>query len=136
MTKVLIVEDSTMYRQILREVLQFRFPDMEILEAGDGVEALAKLSDSPPDLIFMDIKLPGESGLELTRKIKMQNPSTTIIILTSYDLPEYREAASQYKVNHFLAKGATTRNQIIKLIESILPEQSVNVNNASPNNKN
>jgi YesN/AraC family two-component response regulator len=128
MSKVLIIEDSKMYRQILRETLQFRFPKIEILEAGDGAEALAKLSDSPPDLIFMDIKLPGETGLELTKKIKMQNPSSTIIILTSYDLPEYREAASQYKVSHFLAKGATTRNQIIKLIESILPEQDTHAN--------
>ncbi|OGP73875.1 MAG: hypothetical protein A2V86_00665 [Deltaproteobacteria bacterium RBG_16_49_23] len=124
MVKVLIVEDSAMYRQILRDTLHFRFPKIEISEALDGAEVLAKLTASPPDIIFMDLKLPGESGLELTRKIKMQYPSTTIIILTSYDLPEYREAANQYKANHFLAKGSTTRDQILKLTESILSEQN------------
>ena len=124
MVKVLIVEDSAMYRQILRDTLHFRFPKIEISEALDGAEVLAKLTASPPDVIFMDIKLPGESGLELTRKIKTEYPATTIIILTSYDLPEYREAANQYKANHFLAKGSTTRDQILKLTESILSEQN------------
>jgi len=68
----------------------------------------------------MDIKLPGESGLELTKKIKDQYPNIPIIILTSYDLPEYREAASHYRANHFLSKGSATKEGILSLVESIL----------------
>jgi len=133
MVRILIVEDSNMYRQILKETLCYRFPQIGVAEARDGEEALKKVMASPPDIIFMDIKLPGESGLELTRRIKSQYPSTTIIILTSYDLPEYREAAAQYQANHFLAKGTTTKDQIINLVESILSGQSVNVNGMKPN---
>jgi DNA-binding NarL/FixJ family response regulator len=71
----------------------------------------------------MDIKLPGESGLELTKKIKAKHPNIIIIILTSYDTPEYREAAEQAKADYFLAKGLSTKNGILGLVESIVSAQ-------------
>ena len=120
MFRTLIVEDSNFYRQLLKETLHNRFPKMEVSEAVDGEEALKKITTSPPDLIFMDIKLPGESGLELTKKIKTKYPDIIVIILTSYDLSEYREAANQYKANHFLPKGSANRDQILSLVKSIL----------------
>ena len=123
MFRILIIEDSNIFRQMLGEALHNQFPKMDILEAANGEEAFKKIAAFPPDLIFMDIKLPGESGLELTRKVKTQYPNVTVVILTSYDIPEYREAATQYKANHFLAKGSTTKDQIIKLVESILSER-------------
>jgi CheY-like chemotaxis protein len=123
MVRTLLVEDSNFFRQLLKESLLSRFPKMEILEAVDGEEALQKITTHPPDLIFMDIKLPGESGLELTQKIKSQYPDIVIIILTSYDTPEYREAARQYHANYFLSKGASTKESILTLIESILSDR-------------
>jgi DNA-binding NarL/FixJ family response regulator len=74
----------------------------------------------------MDIKLPGENGLELTRKIKADYPETIIIILTSHDLPEYREAATRSKANYFLSKGSIATDEIFKLVESILLEKDFN----------
>lgn len=133
MFKVLIVEDSNIYRQILKETLCYRFPQIALAEATDGEEALKKVIASPPDIIFMDIKLPGESGLEITQRIKSRFPDTEIIILTSYDLPEYREAAIQYQANHFLAKGSTTKEQIIALVESILGGQCIKTGGLKPN---
>jgi len=125
MITTLIVEDSTFFRQLLKETLLSRFPKMDITEAGSAEEALGKIQISSPDLIFMDIKLPGESGLELTKKIKDQHPDIPIVILTSYDLPEYREAASQYKANHFLSKGSTTKEKILTLVKSILSDRHI-----------
>jgi DNA-binding NarL/FixJ family response regulator len=93
---------------------------MKIFEAAEGEEALKKINLTPPDLIFMDIKLPGESGLELTSKIKAKYPDVVIIIMTSYDTPEYREAAVQAKADYFLSKGSSNKLEIIKLVESIL----------------
>ena len=118
--KTLIVEDSVFYRQLLKEALNSRFPSMEIFEATEGEEALQKMENCLPDLVFMDIKLPGESGLELTKKIKTQYPNIIIIILTAYDIPEYREAAVQAKANYFLSKGSSSKEGILKLVESIL----------------
>jgi DNA-binding NarL/FixJ family response regulator len=117
---ILIVEDSNLYRQLLKNTLLDQFPALQILEAFDGEDALKKIADFLPNLIFMDISLPGENGLEVTRKIKNQYPSTTVIILTSYDLPEYREMAVQYKADHFLTKGSASKDQILKLVESIM----------------
>jgi DNA-binding NarL/FixJ family response regulator len=93
---------------------------MDIVEAIDGNEALQKIETPPPDLIFIDIKLPGESGLELTKKIKALYPDVNIIILTSYDLPEYRDAAYRNKANYFLSKGSSTKADILALVDSIL----------------
>ncbi len=120
MLRTLIVEDSYLYRRLLKETLQMRFPQMEILEAKNGEEALASIALNPPQLIFMDIQLPGLNGLELTQRIKAQYPEVTIIILTSYDLPEYREAASGFRANHFLSKSSTTKEGLLSLVESIL----------------
>jgi CheY-like chemotaxis protein len=127
--RVLIVEDSSIYRNLLKETLLSRFPSMEIIEATNGQQALQKISSTCPDFIFMDIKLPGENGLELTRRIKADSPQMIIIILTSYDLPEYREAASQYGANYFLSKGSTTKEDILGLVQSILSERKIDLNN-------
>ena len=93
MFRTMLVEDSSLLREIVKYHLQDQFPSMDIIEAADGVEAFQKIDGHPPNLIFMDISLPGESGLELTRRIKADYPDVTIIILTSHDSPEYREAA-------------------------------------------
>jgi len=117
---VLVVEDSTIFRTLLRETLQSRFPSMEIFEAADGKEAMKEITACLPDLIFIDIKLPGENGLDLTAKIKAKYPGVIVIILTSYDTPEYREAALKVKADHFLAKGSSSRDGILALVESVL----------------
>jgi DNA-binding NarL/FixJ family response regulator len=93
---------------------------MVIEEAENGREALQKTTDFLPNLIFMDIKLPGKSGLELTKQIKDKFPSTIVIVLTNYDLPEYRVAAYESGANHFLGKGSSTAEEILRLVGSIL----------------
>jgi len=117
--KVLIVEDSTFFRQLLKETLQDRFPSIEIYEANDGEEALQKTEASLPDLIFMDIRLPGENGLELTKRIKARHPNIIVIILTAYDFPEYRELSERY-ADYFFLKGSSATENIFTLVKSIL----------------
>ena len=116
--KLLIVEDSTLFRQLLKETLRDRFPSLEIFEAIDGREALQKIETLGPDLIFMDIRLPGENGLELTKKVKERYPNIVVIILTGYNLPEYRELSCQY-ADYFISKDSTTVENIFSLVESI-----------------
>ena len=59
----LIVEDNALFRQSLRDILYTKFPSMTIEEAVDGKEALQKIEELPPDLIFMDIRLPDKNLL-------------------------------------------------------------------------
>jgi DNA-binding NarL/FixJ family response regulator len=70
----------------------------------------------------MDIKLPGANGLEITRKIKEGYSTIQVIILTSYDFPEYREAAVKYGADHFLSKESSSREDLLALVESIYSE--------------
>ena len=117
--RVLIVEDNPGYRAFLREELYDRFPGIVIEEADNGEEAMEKVDGSQPGLVFMDIKLPGENGLEVTREIKKKYPEVKIIVLTSYDFPEYREAAGEYGADHFFTKDADL-DDILEAAESIL----------------
>jgi DNA-binding NarL/FixJ family response regulator len=122
MFQILIVDDNAPFRQSLREILCEQFPTMGVLEAEDGEDALGKTESLPPHLVFMDIKLPGQNGLEVTRTIKARHPGIRVVILTSYDLPEYREAANQYGADYFLSKGSSSREEILALVESIVGE--------------
>jgi DNA-binding NarL/FixJ family response regulator len=121
MFKTLIVEDNDTFRQSLREILKARFPTMIIQEACNGSEALNVVTAFMPDLIFMDIKLPGTNGLELTRTIKSSYSDTTIIILTSHDLPEYREAAYASGASFFATKGSSSAEDITALVKLCVP---------------
>jgi DNA-binding NarL/FixJ family response regulator len=122
MFTTLIVENSFSVRQFLKELLSMRFPSMIVEEAEDEKEALKKVHASTPNLIFMDIKLSGENGLELTRKIKRDYPAIFIIILTSFDLPEYRQAAYRYGADYFLWKGSLDQEKMLALVENLLSD--------------
>ncbi len=117
--KLLLVEDRDSLRQLFKEDLLKQFPKMLIEEAPDGIEALQKVTSFDPDLVFMDIHLPDENGLELTRRIKSQYPRMKIVILTVYDFPEYREAAQRCGVEDFVIKGLTSWREIVALVRSI-----------------
>lgn len=119
MTHVLLVEDDAIFRLTFRKILETRFPSLHLDEAVDGEEALVKINDSVPDLVFMDIKLPGKNGLEITKRLKDLYPGVVVIILTSHDLPEYRQAAYERGANHFLSKHSSTTEEILGLVETI-----------------
>ncbi len=115
----LIVEDNATFRKSLSEMLTERFDDMRVSEASDSGEAQEIISSNTPDLILMDVRLPGESGLELTRRIKRDHPEITVIMLTNYDLEEYRDAARNYGADFFMPKGTSSWEEIIELVETV-----------------
>ena len=125
MFRTMIVEDNPSFRWILKDNLQDLFPSMEIIEAADGVEAFQQIDLDPPDLIFMDIRLPGENGLELTGKIKADHPDIIVIILTSYQSPEYREAAIRFKADYFFSKDTITNDEMFTLVKSIVSRKGI-----------
>jgi CheY-like chemotaxis protein len=128
MFKTMVVEDSPSLRQVLKLYLQSEFPFMSITEAADGVEALKEIDACLPNLIFMDFILPGENGLEVTRKIKASHPNITIIIVTSYDLQEIQKLATQCKPDYFFNKSSIATGEIATLVRSILLEKGFRAN--------
>jgi DNA-binding NarL/FixJ family response regulator len=133
--RTLIVEDNPPFRQTILDILSAQFPSMVLEEAADGKTALERIDDALPDLIFMDIKMPGENGLHLTEHIKRKHPEVVVVILTSYDWPEYREAAYKFGANYFIMKGSSSNKEIVELIESILGDLGFSPKGAQENNR-
>jgi DNA-binding NarL/FixJ family response regulator len=121
MAKILIVEDDPFFREILKEFLRGKSPGTAIEEATNGREALQRVQSFCPDLILMDIRLPDESGLTLTKRIKAGDSTVRIIVMTSSDLPEYREAAIVNGADGFFVKGSIKFEELLATINSFLP---------------
>ncbi len=119
MLRVLLVEDNRVYRETFKENLSKRFPPMVIDEATNSEEALQKMNVTPPDLAFIDIRLPGMNGLQLTQRIKKDFPNVHVAIVTGYDLPEYREASIQNGADRFFVKESLKWDEIKALVKSI-----------------
>jgi DNA-binding NarL/FixJ family response regulator len=101
---VLIVEDHTMVREGLRAMLKLE-RDLEVVgEARDGREALAMAMELRPDVVLMDIAMPGLNGLEATRQLVKALPATRIIILTAHSDDAYVKSAVDSGAAGFLLK--------------------------------
>ncbi len=120
MLRVLIVEDNRNFREIFRNQLYEYFPSIVIEEAENGEEAWQKMKGTPSHLIYMDIRLPGLDGLQLTHRIKTNYPDTKVIIMTAYGVPEYREAATRCGASCFLPKDSLNLGQVETLVKSVL----------------
>ncbi len=119
MSRAIIVENSPVYREAFKEQLHAFFPSLEIDEARNFEEALLKINKtSPPDFIFVDIRLPEVDGLQLTKKIKKDFPGIRIAILTGYDLPEYKEAAIRCGADRYFQKDSLDWKEIEKFVQS------------------
>ncbi len=118
--RILIVEDSKIYRKLLRNAIQEVFPEITIDEAAYGREVLQKIDVFFPDIIFMDIRLPDEDGLELTKKVKATHPNIRVFILTGYNTQEFREATSECGAEGFLAKTSFGLEELEHLLKSYL----------------
>ena len=123
MPSVLIVDNNDFFRRSFKEILKMYIPSLSVDESVDGSDALAKINQSSPDVVFMDIRLPGKNGLELTREIKDLHPNLVISIFTSYDFPEYRKTAKEYGVDHFLLKDALTGAEIAAMVRAVIEKR-------------
>ena len=123
---ILLVDDDINYRKLIKETLCLALPSLYVQEAGDGEEAFQKIEACLPDIIFMDIRLPGKNGLVLTQKIKKHYPDVDIAILTSYDLPEYQEAATKNGAKYFLLKNTIIPIGITNMIQDWIDRHEKN----------
>ena len=125
MFKILIVDPNDPFSRSLKKVLVSRFPFVDVQEAADGYEGLQKVEAFQPDLIFLEIHLPAETGLELAGRIKADHPDIIIVILTSYDLPEYKIAIEKSGVEYMVPKDDWTGEDMIALVQSILTDLKI-----------
>jgi len=101
---ILVVEDSPVLRPSLVNWLELRFPDCRIHAAESGEAGLEEVRTFRPDVVLMDIDLPGIDGIEATRRIKSQLPLTAVVMLTMHDTPHHRLAAARAGATAYVPK--------------------------------
>ncbi|MHC8520983.1 response regulator [Rossellomorea sp. H39__3] len=93
MIKLLIVDDEPMEREGMQLILEKHFPDLVIQQAKNGRVAVDMAATFSPDLVLMDIKMPGMNGLEAIEAITAEQPHIKFIMVTAYDTFSYMKAA-------------------------------------------
>jgi DNA-binding NarL/FixJ family response regulator len=105
--RVMLIDDHPVVRQGLRSLLS-QYPDIDVAgEADGGTAAVDQVVQDRPDVVLLDIRLAGPSGLELARQIRRSGTDTRVIILTSHDDEAYLMEAAQAGVHGFLLKNAS-----------------------------
>ncbi|GAB6172874.1 hypothetical protein JCM15765_23520 [Paradesulfitobacterium aromaticivorans] len=118
--KVLLVDDEELERKVLHFTLQNENLPIHILgEAANGREALEQVHTIRPDLIIMDIKMPGINGIEATKQIKAAYPATEVIILTAYNEFSYSQQAIKAQASDYLLKPVMPQ-QLIRAVKEAL----------------
>jgi len=105
--KILIVEDNEINLLLARELVRKAFPDLEILTAEDGVEAVEKALGERPQVILMDIQMPRKDGFTATREILAADPDNykpQIIALTASTIRKHDERSEGLEIEHFITK--------------------------------
>ena len=114
--RILLVDDHQVVREGLRRMLELE-QDFEVVgDAGTAKDALDQVETLSPEVILMDIKMPGIDGIELTRQIKRKSPATNVIMLTLYD--EYLSQAIEAGAKGYLVKDIN-REELLKAIRAV-----------------
>jgi DNA-binding NarL/FixJ family response regulator len=122
METAVIIEGNPLFREELEAAFRSRFPSVEVVGAENGKKAMEFVETLPPAFVLIDVKLPDGNGFQLTRKIKDRRPDATIVILSSNDSPEYRQAARMNGGDYFILKESPLE-AYFGLIELILSDR-------------
>ena len=116
--KLLLAEDEQIERLAMKKIIGLEYQDVyDIYEAENGIEAVDISLKVRPDIIFMDIKMPGMTGLEAAAKIRQTDKDVKIIFVTAYDTFEYAKAAISVKAEELLLKPVDMEEFLIQMKE-------------------
>jgi len=115
---VLLVDDEPLLRMAFTMVLDAQSDMRAVGEASDGEDALRKTRALRPDVVLMDVRMPGTDGIEATARIVKEIPQSRVLILTTFDLDEYAFAGLKAGASGFLLKNALPE-ELLTAIRSV-----------------
>lgn len=116
--KIFIADDSQILRTHLATALG-EIPDVEIIgEAETTNDAIERINASAPDVMVIDIRMPGEGGIHVLKTIKKSMPEIIAVIFTDYPYPQYRTKCAEEGADYFFDK-ATESEELIELIKQL-----------------
>ncbi|MEZ0070866.1 response regulator [Planotetraspora sp. GP83] len=122
--RILLADDESLLRMAFTMVLETQ-PDMSVVgEAADGAQAERLARQLHPDVVLMDIRMPGTDGIDATRRIVRDCPQTRVLILTTFDLDEYAFAGLKAGASGFLLKNSRP-DDLLAAIRSIASGDAV-----------
>lgn len=122
MINILIVDDNPDFCKRVRDFLE-DCPEIKVLgEVNSGEKAISKTRDLKPDLVLMDVRMSGMNGLDATQQLHDEFPSPAIIILSAYDLNEYREAARVRGAKGYVVK-MNMAEELLPTIQRVMADQ-------------
>jgi CheY-like chemotaxis protein len=119
--RILLVDDSAEFLESAARLLMLHQELCIVGRAASGRSALEQVVDLKPDLVLMDLAMPGMNGLETTRHIKAQPAAPCVVIMTLYDVAEYRAAARAATADGFIAKSSI-RSQLMPMLAGLFPD--------------
>jgi two-component system NarL family response regulator len=121
---VLLVDDQELFRRGVSMVLGAD-DDLELVEVGDGDQAIAAVEETPADVVLLDVRMPGRSGVEVCKTIKDISPSTGIIMLTASDEESDLYESIRSGASGYLLKDGSTYDQVAEAVRLVAAGQSL-----------
>jgi two-component system response regulator NreC len=116
--RVLLVDDHTLVREGIRSLMQ-NYDDIDVVgEAGDGKEAIEKVSELDPDVVVMDLTMPVMGGIEATRRIIKQKPAARILVLSRHEDVNYARSLLEAGASGYVSKKAVS-NELAGAIRTV-----------------
>jgi DNA-binding NarL/FixJ family response regulator len=121
---VVVVDDHALHRDGTRQILDAH-PDLQVVgDASSGEVALALVNQLHPDVVLMDIRLPGMNGIEATRRLSRDHPEVRVLIVSAYDEDEYVRGALEAGAAGYLSKTAPGK-ELVQAVRSVAGGASV-----------
>jgi DNA-binding NarL/FixJ family response regulator len=124
--RVLVADDHEMVRDGFKRVLGYERDLAVVGEATNGREALQLCKDLKPDLVLMDVRMPQMDGLEATRQIKVDHPEISVLIITTYENPEYLLEAIKAGAAGYVLKDAPNQQLLSAMRRALQGESPIN----------
>jgi putative two-component system response regulator len=113
---ILVVDDESGIRESIQMILQ---PKYEVYTAADGNEALQCIQKDKIDVVTLDLKMPGLSGIDVLKKIKQQNADIEVVVITGYGTPQNHQEAALHGAGDFITKPFDTSDLVNSISKSL-----------------